>query len=127
MPKPSRLTLARDQVLSHFARCPQKVFSEAELTGLLIEHRDTWKLAQSTTHIDFISFLTKNGNLQAHKFRSENYGRLITRYSWGGASPLELAQSISRRGYFCHATAVMLHKLIKIPIRLAQVLLVTSL
>jgi len=113
MAKPSRLALAKDEIRSLFAKSQQKIFSDAELGGLLLEKCQSWKLAENTRASDFISFLTKHGDLKAHEFRSAHYSRSITRYSWGKASPLELALSIKSRGYLCHATAVMLHSLAK--------------
>ncbi|MDE2166797.1 MAG: hypothetical protein KGJ66_10740 [Alphaproteobacteria bacterium] len=114
MPKPSRLFLAKDDIVSLFSKAPQKVYSEARLAGLLLENRALWRLPHHTTTTDLIRFLAKQGGLQAHKFRSEAYQREIIRYSWGQASPLELAISIKSRAYFCHATAVIAHGLAKL-------------
>ena len=113
MPRPSSLTLAKDAIFSAFARAQHKAYSEAELNGVLLENRAAWELAESTKATDFIRFLTEQGELKSHRFQSEQYGRTITRYSWGKASPLELALSIKSRGYLCHATAATLHGLIK--------------
>jgi hypothetical protein len=114
MPKPSRLTLAKDEILSLFSNASQTVYSEAELAGLLLEKRESWHLPKSNNTSHFISFLESHGNLKGHEFRSEHYERSIIRYSWGKASPLELALSLKPRGYLCHATAVTLHGLVKL-------------
>ncbi len=112
MPKASRLLLAKDDILSTLSRDSQKIYSRAQLANVLSQNRHSWHLADHTTTPQFISFLTKHGDLRANKFRSENYGQEITRYSLGKASPLELAQSIRPRAYLCHATAIMLHGLV---------------
>ena len=36
------------------------------------------------------------------------------RYTWGDVPFLQLAQSLNKRGYFCHGTAVSLHELVKL-------------
>ena len=113
MPRPSRLILAKNDILSLFAKTPQKVYSQRQLANLLQENRHSWHLAASTTVHDFIAFLTKRGNLQARRFRSKAYGQEITRYAWGDVSPYEMALSLKARAYFCHATAVTLHGLAK--------------
>lgn len=111
MPRPSRLTIAKSDVLKHFRESPKKVYSEAELAGVLVEQRAFWRLAERTTTTEFIDFLAKQGDLRPRVFRSENYDKEVTRYSWGEASIYELALSLRSRGYLSHATAVALHGL----------------
>jgi predicted transcriptional regulator of viral defense system len=114
MPKLSPLALAKNDILSIFSKSSEKIYSRADLASVLFQNRRSWHLADHTTSRDFISFLTKHGNLRAHKFRSETYGQEIIRYSWGEASLLELAISIKPRAYLCHATALVLHGLAKL-------------
>ena len=111
MPKPNRLVLAQDGILSTFANNPKRVYSKGQLADVLHHNRRTWHLADHTTSADFISFLIDHGHLRTREFHSDVYGKTVTRYAWGEASPLELALSISARGYLCHATAAMLHGL----------------
>lgn len=114
MARPSRLNLAKEEIFSVFAKAPRKTYSKAQLADVLLQNRGTWHLAKHTNSLDFITFLTKQGNLRAHKFRSKIYGHEITRYSWGTLSPLEIALSIKPRSYLCHGTAVMLNGLGKL-------------
>ncbi len=111
MARPTRLTIAKKDILSAIAGLNQKVFSPAQLAGLLSEQRDFWRLSQRTTTAEFIDFLQKQGDLKAAVFKSSAYGREITRYSWGDASIYEFAQSFQSRGYLSHGTAVALHGL----------------
>jgi len=115
MPRPSRLLLAKEDILASFRAAPQKVYSKSDLTSVLTENRHTWHLPKHVTIRDFIAFLIKNGDLRARKLRSETYGQEINRYTWGSVSDLELAASIRAQGYFCHATALSLHGLVKLP------------
>jgi predicted transcriptional regulator of viral defense system len=114
MARPSSLHLAKKDILTRFSEASQKVYSETEIARVLSEKRHTWKLAESTRASDFLSFLEKHGDLKRYQFRSEYYSRKITRYSWGKASIYELALSIKQRAYLCHATAAMLHGLVKL-------------
>jgi predicted transcriptional regulator of viral defense system len=114
MAKTSRLKLARHHILSHFSEVSQKVYSQAQLANVLRENRHSWRVASHTTPADFISFLMKDGDLRVHQFRSEAYGKQINRYSWGKASSLALALSIKKHAYLCHATAAMVHGLLKL-------------
>jgi hypothetical protein len=111
MARPSRLLLAKDDIFSLFSSASQKIYLKAQLADVLRERRKSWHLANHTSVANFISFLIKHGELRGCKFRSEAYKQEITRYCWGKVSPLQLALSISSRGYLCHATAITLHGL----------------
>ena len=113
MAKPSRLLLAKDNILSFFSENSQKVYTQSELSDVLLQNRDTWELANRTSSIDFISFLIKVGSLRAHKFISDAYNQEITRYAWGKVSLLKLAIALRPRAYLCHGTATALHGLTK--------------
>lgn len=111
MARPTRLTIAKKDILALFDQSPQKMYSQTQLAGILVQQRAYWRLAERTTARDFIAFLEKQGNLKPNTFRAEKYGRETTRYSWGDASIYELAQSLQPRGYLSHSTAVALHGL----------------
>lgn len=113
MAKPNRLSLAKDDILSAFSKTPQKVYGKTQLAAVLLQNRRSWHLPESTTLADFMSFLAKHGELRTNKLRSNTYGKEIVRFSWGKASALELAISISPRGYLSHATALTLHGFVK--------------
>jgi predicted transcriptional regulator of viral defense system len=111
MARPTRLTIAKNDILSTLEMASQKVFSPSQMSELLIENREFWRLSQKTTALDFVHFLQKQGKLKEAIFESETYGRKITRYSWGEASVYEFAQSLAPKGYLSHATAIALHGL----------------
>jgi predicted transcriptional regulator of viral defense system len=113
MPKPNRLLLAKEDILSLISLASQKVYAKAQLASMLLQNRRSWHLPEHTTVADFISFLAKHGDLRRNRLRSEAYGKEIIRYSWGKTSVLELAGSISPRGYLCHSTALMIHGLVE--------------
>jgi predicted transcriptional regulator of viral defense system len=111
MPRPTRLTIAKKDILAVFEDAPQKVYSQADIAQALAQHRTFWRLAERTRVGDFITFLERQGRLKSHEFRATNYARTITRYAWGEVSPYELALSFQPRGYLSHSTAVALHGL----------------
>lgn len=117
MPKQSRLTLSKADIFSRFDNASKKVYSETTLNRLLQEARDEWALPESTRVSDFVSFLERQGKLKPLELTSEEYSRSIKRYSWGRASPLELALSIKSRAYLCHGTALTLHGLTNLPLK----------
>jgi predicted transcriptional regulator of viral defense system len=113
MPKPSRLSLAKTDILALLTAAATKVYTARELSKILAEHRRAWHLSDSTKPADFVAFLTKHGELRARKLRS-TYGGTITRYTWGSASPYEAALTIKPNAYLSHGTAALLHGLTKL-------------
>jgi len=92
-----------------FDEAPTKVFTRSNIEDLLSENRKYWRLAQTTTTIKFIEFLTTSTKLELHKFDLPH--RPTNRYSWGEVETLELVQSLRPEGYFTHFTALQLHEL----------------
>lgn len=112
MPRKSRLSIAKPQILEFFRSSPRKVFKQAELVQILEEHREEWQLAANTNGQGFARFLIEEGDLREVKLRSEHYMNIkAERLAWGEPSPYELALSLRSSAYLCHATAVFLHGL----------------
>ncbi|HET6161260.1 MAG TPA: hypothetical protein VFE34_23160 [Dongiaceae bacterium] len=111
MPKPSRLTLAKQNIVLAFQRAPQQVYSKSQLEDVLTKNRATWELARRTSTDEFVEFLTNQRIARSQTFVSDRYGRQIVRYSFGRASPYALALSIQAKAYLCYATALNLHGL----------------
>jgi hypothetical protein len=114
VPKPSSLTLAKREILAHFANAGPTVYAKAELEMLLVSHAGQWQLAKTTNVNDFIAFLQKNCGLKAYEFRADAYHKTIVRYARGAVSSAALALSLKPRGYLSHASAVYLHNLTKL-------------
>lgn len=111
MPRTSSLTLAKSQILAHFAKEGPKIYTEAQLTGLLISEAANWRVVKSTTTEAFIAFLQSNTDFKTYTFHAHTYNRTITRYAWGSVSSHALALSLKSQGYLSHGTAAYLHKL----------------
>ena len=111
MPRPNRFLLAQTEILAFLSAGPKNIFSKDELAGVLFANKHSWGLPDSASLSKFITFLGSHGQLQTHVFRSEAYGRDITRYSWGPPSPYAMAIALKPRGYLSHGSAAILHGL----------------
>ncbi len=105
---PSRL--AKSEITAFFDKADKRIFSRKELSAILSHNRIDWRLARSTTSIEFIAFLLQKTKLKEAKLESKTYV-LPTRYAWGDVSPYLLALSLRKAGYLSHATAIYLHSL----------------
>jgi len=84
----------------------------ADIRSLLDEQREAWGLLASTRASQLITALEAEGELRKVKLRPQvTEYRDITRYLWGGCTPLEVASTLKESGYLTHSTAVFLHGL----------------
>ena len=63
MARPTRLTVAKKDILSLFDQSSQKVYSQAELARILSEQRAYWRLSERTRARDFIAFLERTRSI----------------------------------------------------------------
>ncbi len=110
MPVPPRLTLAKPRIVAHFDGLTQSAFTTTEIAHVLEENREDWRLAQRTTVVKFIEYLTKHSKLRNIEFSCEHHPSLH-RFAWGDATPLQLGLSLKTDAYLSHGTAVYLHQL----------------
>jgi predicted transcriptional regulator of viral defense system len=111
---PSRLQLAKADIVELFAAASSNVYTSKQLAAVLAQHRRGWRLPDSTRALEFIAFLRKHGDLRRRKLRSGTYSHEITRYIWGAASAHEVALSLKPHAYLSHGTAAALHGLTKL-------------
>lgn len=111
--RPSRMDIAKPDIVKLFDQASQKVYWPAELAGILAQHRSDWRLTQATNSQEFTKYLLTKTRLKEIRLVAENYpgAKEIVRYVWGKASPYALALSLKRNAYLCHGTAVFLHSL----------------
>lgn len=107
---PSRIMIAKPDIVKLFDGTSKKVYSPRELATILVNNRQYWRLTQKTTADDFISFLLDKTQLHSLQLTSEKYAP-IHRYAWGEASPYEIGLSLKPRAFLSHGTAVFLHGL----------------
>jgi hypothetical protein len=107
---PSRMTIAKSDILKVFQDSAQKVYTVGDLKEMLTRNRGFWRLTQKTTVNDFVYFLVEKTELHRVLLKSEKYAPIV-RFVWGKASVYEIGLSIRPRTYLSHGTAVFLHGL----------------
>jgi hypothetical protein len=107
---PSRITIAKPDIVKQFDTTGRRVYSSRELANILVANRGFWRLTQKTTVDDFIGFLVDKTQMRRVQLTSEKYAPIL-RYIWGEASPYEIGVSLKPRAYLSHGTAVFLHGL----------------
>ena len=111
MARPSRLQIAKQDILKHFRDADTKIYTRQDISQILERNRSFWRLAIRTSIDDFIEFLIQYGELKKFLIKSQKYSEVVRRYVWGQVSKLRLATSIRRNSYTSHGTAVYLHGL----------------
>ncbi len=111
--RPSRIEIAKPDIITLFENAEQKIYWPNELASILTQHRSNWRLTQETNTRNFIDYLVAKTPLKEVRLQVEAYPAAndIVRYVWGQASPYALALSLKRNAYLCHGTAVFLHAL----------------
>ena len=106
---PTRLQLARADILQYFKRHARKTFKQRELESILADKREEWRLAQSMSFADFLKYLVGNCKLRRIEFPFPH--RTEVRYAWGDV-PLEaIVLTLKGKCHYSHYTAVHLHDL----------------
>lgn len=111
--RPSRIDIAKPDIVNLFESSAQKIYWPAELASILAQHRGNWRLTQATNARNFVEYLIAKARLKEVRLAAENYpeAKALVRYIWGGPSAYALALSLMRNSYLCHGTAVFLHSL----------------
>lgn len=110
----AKLELGNAAILRFFNESKKRVFHLQDLSKILGENRDAWKLAADTTPEKFLKLLYAQGVLrEVHIAPSEAYSkaRAYKRYAWGAVSPFSIAQSMRKGSYLSHGSAVFLRGL----------------
>ncbi len=106
---PTRIQIARADIVKYFDALPKKIFDGAEIGGILGEQRRFWRLAESMTARAFVDFLSKKTRLKVVRFDFPY--RPIIKYVWGEVPFYTIALSLKPDGYLSHYTAMHLHEL----------------
>ena len=113
---PTRLDIARPDIVAHFDEAGYRVYNSKELGAVLSELRGFWRLAQSTTVEQFAEYLEKKARLRICTLISDLDEAQLTRYAWlpdreAPVSPFALGTSLRGGAYLSHASALYLHGL----------------
>jgi hypothetical protein len=110
MPNPSRLSIAKPDIIRFLDEANKTVYTARELASVLEANRNFWRLTQRTTGDQFIEFLLNKAGLREIELKSEDY-RSVYRYAWREPSRFEIGLSFKPNAYLSHGTAVFLHGL----------------
>jgi hypothetical protein len=105
----ARIQIAKPDILRYFDEFPRKILKLSDITAILAEQRDFWRLTQTTTAHAFLKFLTQHGKLKRFDFPFPY--RKERRYTWGDVPLLEILLTLKQNAYFTHYTAVRMHGL----------------
>jgi AbiEi antitoxin C-terminal domain len=103
---PTRISIAKPDILKLFEGLPDPVLRQKDLAKILDANRSSWRLAWSTSTPEFIKFLFEHAKLK--KFKIDLPHRPETLYTWGTVSPYALAAHVKPKAYLCHYTAMHL-------------------
>lgn len=106
---PTRLQLARRDIIEFFENDTRHVFKQREVERILSANRQEWQLAKSMAFREFLEYLLKGRRLRRLEFPFPH--RREIRYTWGSVSLEEVLLTIKPRCHFSHYTAVQLHEL----------------
>ncbi|MDQ7784756.1 MAG: hypothetical protein RDU20_17875 [Desulfomonilaceae bacterium] len=108
-PRLERLKAAERDIVAFFDNQSTRVFQRSDIGRIVSEHRERWRLTDSTTVQDFIGFLLRNTQMLME--RIEFSRRPMIRYTWGQVGTHEIVLSWHPDSYLSHYTAVYLHDL----------------
>lgn len=109
MARPTRIQIAKPDIVALFERSEQRVYRREEIAEILEANRSNWRLTVNQSLNGFIDFLQTRTNLREVKLSS--VGDSATRYTWGEANAYDIALSLYHGAYLSHGTAVYLHSL----------------
>jgi len=106
MPRPSKFSLAKKDILSFFETSIYKFYDSGMLYGIFEENRELWGLPKSMSYEKFINELINKTKLKDVKIGSS------IRYIYRPTKAYELIGSLKKSGYFSHLSALYLHGLV---------------
>jgi len=109
MKKLTRFQIAKSDIVSFFEGYDKEILSYYDISRILDQNREFWRLQRSLTTPRFIELLTESTNLKSHEldFARKKYWR----FTWGDVSVYKLALGLERNTYFTHYTALYWHNL----------------
>lgn len=107
----TRIQIAKPDIIKFFNTYPQKVLRQSEISSILAQNRNHWRLTQRTSTLNFIAFLMESAKLSRIVFPfSRPYAREI-RYAWGDVDLREVMLTLRPKCHFSHYTAMQIHGL----------------
>lgn len=108
MARLSRLQISKADIVDTFANGP-RVLRAMDIAIVFNQNRQSWRLAQSTSLREFITFLVSKTELLSVRFPFPQ--RELIGYTWGKVPLLETLVGLVERGFYSHYTALRIHGL----------------
>ncbi len=105
----SRFRIALKDIINFFEARTQKVYSANELSHVLEDNREFWRLTYSMTTREFIEDLLNYTKIQEVVIRFPDSD--ILRYTYGTPDKYDLSVSLKPKAYLSHYTSLVLHDL----------------
>lgn len=103
MPRPSKFSLAKKDIISFFEKSIYKFYDQEMLFQIFEDNRELWGLPKRMSYEKFINELVANTQLK------EEYIGSAVRYIYRPTTVYELIGSLKKNGYFSHLSALYLH------------------
>jgi len=107
--RPTRIQIARPDIIKFFEENPQKIFRLGDIASILQHNRSFWRLTQNLTTAQFLDYLLKSTDL--HRVDFPFSVRKELRYVWGPVPYLEVLLDLFDDSYLSHYGAVRIHGL----------------
>jgi hypothetical protein len=109
--KKTKFEIAKKRIVNFFNTLNENMFSFGDISKILKNNREKWKLPMNLTVKRFLELLITNTKLMEHRFNFPAYTKAI--YYWGEVSVFELVSSLKAESYFSHYSAMHLLGLTK--------------
>jgi predicted transcriptional regulator of viral defense system len=105
----TRFQIAKRDIVSSFENSDKRIYTYSDISNILYQNRDYWRLPASLSTLGFIEQLTEYTKLKRYEINFPN--NKIIRFSWGRVSAISIASGLKSDSYLTHYTAMFLHNL----------------
>ena len=101
------MRVSKAPIVRHFRGVSQRVYTQAEILGLLDQNRAAWRL-KSVDAPTFLALLPQHSPFKRVELK-DAAGRTKTLYVWDHAPVMEVLLAVQPAAFFSHGTALELH------------------
>ena len=105
----SRFSIAKKDIVTFFEALPNKALNLKDITEILHQNREFWRLTKSMKVEDFLAEMLSKTKLKEVKLSFDAV--VHTRYIYDRATAYQLALTLKANAYLSHYTAVYFHEL----------------
>lgn len=109
MPRLSRFSIAKEDIIFYFENLLSKSFTKKDIALILDNNRQNWRLTKSMYLDEFLEEMLSKTKLKLIEIEFPNFKAI--RYIYGYASAYDLSLTLKPNAYFSHYTAIYHHGL----------------